>query len=562
MSRWRQVILMAVGGVPLLAPGAAWGDPFMVSYTDGGSWSTVYAQGFSPSLAPNPNPSLGAGDTVYLDEFRFFKSGNTDSASNIRLLILSSYFTNLQGLNSSWSVVSGLSTNTVASTGGLATGDAIVFDFDNLPLTYGNNYAAVFVNVGTGGELTPVQVSALVTNYTEVTPGDWHPATNYGGESGSYWNYATSNFINTDAFGSFFNTWSYGGDANFSGSLLAPSIWNIPVSGDWSTSGNWSGGVPAGTGAIFGAAAAGNVTINTDVAATVGHLGFDNSASSYTIGGANGLTLNVSAGQAGIQVVSGSHAISAPLTLADDTTFNIAPAASTLTVSSLTATGRGIMKVGAGTLVVNHLRNDWLNVQAGTLRTAADGGAAGVSVLNTLAIDPSAALDLADNDLVVNNMSFSSVQAMVLSGFGNTSGGITSSTSDGSQILALFDNAQVGATDWQGIPIGASAIVGKYTYFGDANIDGQVTGDDYTVIDANLNTTPSAGLEWLSGDMNLDGLVTGDDYTVIDANLGLGSGNPLSVSAAGAGAAAVPEPGSIVAVGAVALGVASRRRRR
>jgi hypothetical protein len=53
------------------------------------------------------------------------------------------------------------------------------------------------------------------------------------------------------------------------------------------------------------------------------------------------------------------------------------------------------------------------------------------------------------------------------------------------------------------------------TYFGDANIDGQVTGDDYTVIDANLNTTPLAGLAWLSGDMNLDGSVTGDDYTVI-----------------------------------------------
>ena len=43
-----------------------------------------------------------------------------------------------------------------------------------------------------------------------------------------------------------------------------------------------------------------------------------------------------------------------------------------------------------------------------------------------------------------------------------------------------------------------------------------------------LNTTPLAGLAWLSGDANLDGLVTGDDYTTIDSNLGLGMGNPLS----------------------------------
>jgi hypothetical protein len=41
-----------------------------------------------------------------------------------------------------------------------------------------------------------------------------------------------------------------------------------------------------------------------------------------------------------------------------------------------------------------------------------------------------------------------------------------------------------------GLAIGPNAIVGKYTYFGDVNIDGQVTGDDYTVIDANLNTSP------------------------------------------------------------------------
>jgi len=41
------------------------------------------------------------------------------------------------------------------------------------------------------------------------------------------------------------------------------------------------------------------------------------------------------------------------------------------------------------------------------------------------------------------------------------------------------------------------------------------------VIDANLNTTPLAGLAWLAGDANMDGVITGDDYTVIDANLGL-----------------------------------------
>jgi hypothetical protein len=154
-------------------------------------------------------------------------------------------------------------------------------------------------------------------------------------------------------------------------------------------------------------------------------------------------------------------------------------------------------------------------------------------------------------------MPFTTVKSLVLAGFGNTPGGIGSSTSDGSQILALFDNALVGAGDWQGVPIGANAIVGKYTYFGDVNFDGQVTGDDYTIIDSNLNTTPPVGFEWLSGDANLDGIVTGDDYTTIDSNLGLGSGNPLSP----ASLSPVPEPTSLGLVASLALFGGRRRRR-
>src|SRR5213075_1047351 len=108
----------------------------------------------------------------------------------------------------------------------------------------------------------------------------------------------------------------------------------------------------------------------------------------------------------------------------------------------------------------------------------------------------------------------------------------------------LFDNALIGSSDWpsgSGDAIAPNAIVGKYTYFGDLNFDGQVTGDDYGTIDANLNTTPAVGLAWLQGDANLDGIVTGDDYGTIDATLGSGVGNPLTAQALGGGVA-VPEP--------------------
>lgn len=199
--------------------GTSTAAPFNVAYLDGGSWNTVYAQGFSPATSPSPNPGLAAGDVVYLDSFAFYKSGNADSAANIRLAILSNLFADLTGLSTSHSALVGLSTNAVASTGPLGPGEAIAFDFANLPLTYGNNYAAVFVNVGGGGELTPVLVSALTANYAETPPGSgsYHPSSNYGTEND--FQLATSNFIVTDQFGQFFNTFTFAGDANFSAAL-------------------------------------------------------------------------------------------------------------------------------------------------------------------------------------------------------------------------------------------------------------------------------------------------------------------------------------------------------
>ena len=102
-----------------------------------------------------------------------------------------------------------------------------------------------------------------------------------------------------------------------------------------------------------------------------------------------------------------------------------------------------------------------------------------------------------------------------------------------------------------------NAIIGKYTYFGDVNIDGQVTGDDYGTIDANLDTTPLPGVAWLQGDANLDGIVTGDDYGTIDATLGSGTGNPLSAQGS---AVAVPEPTMLLPM-LGGLFIARRRRR-
>ena len=82
----------------------------------------------------------------------------------------------------------------------------------------------------------------------------------------------------------------------------------------------------------------------------------------------------------------------------------------------------------------------------------------------------------------------------------------------GSQ-TALFDGETVDAT----------AILIKFTYAGDANLDGAITGDDYFQIDSAF---PTGGHSWFNGDFNYDGSITGDDYFLIDSNFAA-QGPPL-----------------------------------
>ncbi len=214
-----------------------------------------------------------------------------------------------------------------------------------------------------------------------------------------------------------------------------------------------------------------------------------------------------------------------------------------------------------------------------------------VLVLNTLVfggtpVAPQGQLDVTSNDLVIKNGSLSDVTNEVKAGFANgaeNGQGVVSSAAqqntshltaigvimndDGSghaiygagTTSGLFDGANPGTAD----------VLAKYTYFGDANLDGAVDGSDYTKIDAAFGSqstaTPMTG--WINGDYNYDGHVDGSDYTLIDnafntQGSSLGS-NPLTLIAGStaqvAGTSAVPEPASVCLLGVCSL--ALRRRR-
>jgi hypothetical protein len=237
------------------------------------------------------------------------------------------------------------------------------------------------------------------------------------------------------------------------------------------------------------------------------------------------------------------------------------------TVYDVTAANTHVL--GGSTLTARSFRRGNLTIDNGGRVKIQLESAGGLTVrLDALSVGATASLDLNDVDLVVNNGVFSDIQALVFMGYGTTPDtnltGITSTVGQntgGVAILALFNNALFGVPDYpfgSGQTIGANAIVGKYTYIGDTDWDGQVTPQDYTAIDANLGATGlDPGLAWFSGDTNFDGNIDPSDYTGIDAALGLGQGNPLAAHSF----AAVPEPAGLgLLIGAAAL--LKRRSRR
>jgi len=61
-----------------------------------------------------------------------------------------------------------------------------------------------------------------------------------------------------------------------------------------------------------------------------------------------------------------------------------------------------------------------------------------------------------------------------------------------------------------------TAVLVKFTYAGDGNLDGVINADDYATIDF-YNNDPFATGYW-NGDFNYDGEINADDYALIDFN--------------------------------------------
>jgi hypothetical protein len=210
----------------------------------------------------------------------------------------------------------------------------------------------------------------------------------------------------------------------------------------------------------------------------------------------------------------------------------------------------------------------------GTLALTSSGGQSPASRLDSLAIGAAGKVDVGDNKVVITGptASVAAVEAAIQSasngGAWDGPSGITTSQADAVAGLTSIGVATAGQVGYAGSTFGGVSVAGDdvlvmYTYAGDANLDGLISGDDYSAIDFNILTPGTGG--WINGDFNHDGLVSGDDYSAIDFNI-IAQGAPFPTSAAASpgvgGVTPVPEPGCLSFLSLAGFGLTLRRRRR
>ncbi len=330
----------------------------------------------------------------------------------------------------------------------------------------------------------------------------------------------------------------------------SPPTWIHDWSGDWNAAANWGGTVPSGADAEadFLGAITSPRTVVANAPVTVGKMRFDN-ANAYQISGLGSLTLAVASGSAQVNVQQGNHKINLPSFFASNTTITVA-SGSTLTIgdpmtirANKTVTKTGALQIQAP-----------LILESGASLVLGGGASA---ILGAPSMAPGAKVDVKNSTLSVNYSGLESaaatIQAQLASGYnGGAWDGPGVSTSSATSATGLGWNDD--ATN--------QLVLVKYTWNGDANLDGQVDITDLGSLASAWQTSNT----WAGGDSNYDGFVDITDLGMLATNWQQGGGNlpgsgfDEAMASVGLSGVTVPEPAALSLASLTALGLRRRRR--
>jgi arabinogalactan endo-1,4-beta-galactosidase len=366
------------------------------------------------------------------------------------------------------------------------------------------------------------------------------------------------------------------GSFNVTGVITATWVKNQDA--DWNTAANWLGGaIPNGVGAEADLLAKISAphTLTNNSAVTLGSLYFNN-LNAYTLGGSGSLTMSAASGStASVQVLGGSQTINLPITIASNTTFNVASGGGLTLTAPLTINAGKTLSItvqsSASISLTGSFHAAVLSLASGSVASLASHGVNPKSLveLDSLAFGGSTdnwlgKLDITNNDVVVHGGVAGDIANQLKSGhaaFWNGSSGIVSSSAAGDTQFLTTIGYRIGGPVFDGINTTSNDVLVKYTYYGDADLNGTVDGADYAQIDTGFGSQLTG---WANGDFNYDGVVDGTDYSLIDNTfnqLNTPAATSLAIISASSAAVSVPEPTTLCLLGMAVFGSIGRRSR-